>query len=182
MGLTTNRFNLTEEQESEFLQMFAEQAQYDACMKDLGLRDDICYTCTPYFSQIGNLPEKDMVLAWSESSCIIFANSVLGARTHRNAAIIDLLSNIAGKTPLSGLLTDEGRKANWLIELQINRLPHAQLLGALIGSKVLEDVPYIRGLNQFLSPDLDALTIDYLKEMGAACAAVGGAVGLYHVE
>jgi predicted aconitase len=47
--------------------------------------------------------------------------------------------------------------------------------------KVLEDVPFITGLDSFLTPRLEAATIDFLKEMGAACAAIG-AVGLYHVE
>ena len=177
-----NQYKLTEEQESEFRSMHADQPAYDDYMKALGLRDEDCYTCTPYFPEIGNIPGKDMVLAWSESSCIIFANSVLGARTHRNAAIIDLISNIAGKTPMAGFLTEDGRKANWLVELQISSLPTAQVLGALIGSKVFEGVPYICGLDRYLNSELDPFTIDYLKELGAACAAVGGAVGLFHIH
>jgi hypothetical protein len=106
---------------------------------------------------------------------------VLGARTNRNSSIIDILSNIIGKTPLTGFLTEEGRQANWLVEVKTNKRPNPQLLGAAIGMKVLEDVPFITGLDSFLTPRLEPATIDFLKEMGAACAAIG-AVGLYHVK
>ena len=86
-----------------------------------------------------------------------------------------------GKTPYSGLLTDEGRKATWLIEVATTELPEAQVLGSAIGMKVMEDVPYIRGLDSFLGKTLTPSVKDYFKDMGAA-AASNGAVGLYHVE
>jgi hypothetical protein len=94
---------------------------------------------------------------------------------------MDLLSNIAGKTPLADLLTDAGRKATWLIEVKTRKLPLPQLLGAAIGMKVLADVSFIVGLDRFLSSGLNEETRDYLHEMGTACATAG-AVGLYHVE
>jgi predicted aconitase len=94
---------------------------------------------------------------------------------------MDLLSNIVGKTPLAGLLTDEGRGATWLVEVRTAELPHPQLLGAAIGTKVVEDVPLIVGLDRFLGSGLGEETLDYLQEMGAACATYG-AVGLYHVD
>jgi predicted aconitase len=94
---------------------------------------------------------------------------------------MDICSNIVGKTPLTGFLTDEGRKARWKIEVATSKRPNPQLLGAAIGTKVLEDVPYITGLDRFLGTDIDETARDFLKEMGAACAAIG-AVGLYHVE
>ena len=172
---------VTPEQKALFLEMLGDQPDYDARMLQLGLRDKDAYTCTPYFLEVGNIPPRGAVLAWSESSCVVYANSVLGARTNRNAAILDLLSNIIGKTPLTGFLTHEGRRANWLIEVQTNKRPNPQLLGAAIGMKVMEDVPFITGLDPFLTSDLKPATIDFLKEMGAACAAIG-AVGLYHVE
>jgi predicted aconitase len=169
------------EEETEVLKMYHNQARYDELLVQLGLRDKDAFTCNPYQPEVGNVPKRDTILAWSESVCVAYANSVLAARTTRNGAIIDLLSNIAGKTPLAGLLTDEGRKASWLIEIRTKNLPNPQLLGAAIGLKVLEDVPYITGLDRFLNPKLDAGTTDYLQEMGAACAA-HGAVGLFHVE
>jgi predicted aconitase len=169
------------EQKQVFTEMFRDQARYDNRMLELGLRDRNAYTCTPYLSEVGNIPERDSILAWSESSCVVYVNSILGARTNRNAAVIDILSNIAGKTPECNLLTDEGRRATWLIEVKTKRRPNPQLLGAAIGMKVYEDVPYIVGLNSFLGRELNKEVCDYLKEMGAACAAIG-AVGLYHVE
>ena len=150
-------------------------------MSQLGLRDSEAWTCTPYLPQVGNIPGRGDTLAWSESACAIFANSVLGARTNRNGAIMDLLCSIVGKAPLAGLLTDEGRKATWLVEVRTEQKPAPQLLGAAIGSRVLADVPYIVGLDRFLGTDLNEETWDYLHEMGAACATAG-AVGLFHVE
>jgi predicted aconitase len=161
--------------------MYRDQKPYDEKMLQLGLWNHEAYTCTPYLPEIGNLPKRGDVLAWSESTCVVFANSVLGARTNRNGAILDLLCNIIGKAPLSGFLTDEGRQASWRIEVKTEKLPPPQLLGAAIGGKILADVPYIAGLDRFLGTDLNPFVRDYLHEMGAACAAAG-AVGLYHVE
>lgn len=161
--------------------MYREQEKYNARMVELGLVSEKGCTCTPYLPEVGSVPEKGAVLAWSESACAIYANSVLGARTNKNGAIIDLLCNIIGKTPLAGLLTDEGRKADWLIDLQFESLPPPQLLGAAIGSTVLSGVPYIRGLDRFLGNDLNRKAKDYLHEMGAACATAG-AIALFHAE
>lgn len=168
-------------QEQVLREIYKDQEQYEQKMLQLGLRDKFAFTCNPYLPEVGNAPERGTVLAWSESACVIFANSVLGARTNRNGAIIDLLSNIAGKTPLTGLLTDEGRRATWLIQVATSKLPFPSLLGAAIGQKVLAGVPFIVGLDRYLGPRLQGYTIDYLHEMGAACATFG-AVGLYHVE
>ena len=176
---------LTQKQVVLLTQMYEQQDRYDARMLELGLRDmDACMescTCTPYLPEVGNIPKKGDILAWSESACAIFPNSVLGARTNRNGAIMDLLSGIVGKTPLAGLLTDEGRRATWLVEVKTKNQPPGQLLGAAIGMKVLADVPFIVGLERFLGPGLNEESWDYLHEMGAACATAG-AVGLYHVE
>jgi predicted aconitase len=172
---------LTPEQGKRFKNMQRNQSLYDHRMRQLGLLNDDAYTCTPYFPEVGNIPQKGTVLAWSESSCVVYANSVIGARTNRNAAVMDLLSNIIGKTPLCGLLTDEGRQASWSVTLNTSALPNPQLFGAAIGMTVLEDVPYIIGLDRFLGTGLNEESRDYLKEMGAACAAIG-AVGLFHAE
>jgi len=166
----------------ELLQhMYQDQERYDEKLLQLGLRDSDAWTCTPYLPQVGNIPKRGDVLAWSESACAIYANSVLAARTNKNGAIMDLMCAIVGKTPLAGLLTDEGRRATWLAEVRTEELPVPQLLGAAIGMKVLADVPYIVGLDRFLGSGLNSETRDYLHEMGAACATAG-AVALYHVE
>jgi predicted aconitase len=178
--LDFENLRLDPDEEQAILEMYRDQARYDELMLALGLRDEDAYTCNPYQPEIGNIPERGTVLAWSESACAAFANSVLGARTNRNGAIMDLLSNIVGKTPYAGLVTDEGRAATWLIDVQADDLPNPQLLGAAVGKKVGDGVPYIEGLDGFLSADLDQAAIDYLQEMGAACATYG-AVGLFHV-
>jgi predicted aconitase len=160
---------------------YHDQPRYEEKMLKLGLRDPEAYTCTPYLPQVGNIPKRGDILAWSESACAIFANSVLGARTNKNGAIMDLLCGIVGKAPLSGLLSDEGRRATWLVNVETEELPAPQLLGAAIGQKVLADVPFIVGLDRFLGRGLNARSRDYLHEMGAACATAG-AVALFHVE
>jgi hypothetical protein len=179
--LDFENLGLRPEQERALEEMYRDQARYDERMLQLGLRDADAYTCNPYLPEVGNIPQRGTILAWSESACAIYANSVLAARTNRNGAIMDLLSNIVGKTPLAGLLTDEGRRATWLVEITTEELPHPQLLGGAIGKKVLEGVPFIVGLDRFLGSELNQETLDYLQEMGAACATYG-AVGLYHVE
>ena len=84
--------------------MYRDQARYEDLLLQLGLRDADAYTCRPFLEEVGNIPKRGDVLAWSESACVVYANSVLGARTNRNGAIMDLLCNVAGKVPLSGLL------------------------------------------------------------------------------
>ncbi len=172
---------LNPEVESAILEMHSNQDRYDELMMQLGLRDKDAYTCNPYQPEVGNIPDRGAILAWSESACAIFANSVLGARTIRNGAIMDLLLNIVGKTPLTGLLTDEGRKANWLVEIEMENLPDPQLLGTAIGLTIQTGVPYLSGLDRFLNNDLDETTMDYLNNMGAMLATYS-AVSLFHVE
>jgi len=170
-----------------FKVMYSKQDAYEAQLRKLGLINDDGFTCTCYMNEAGNLPKKGEVLSWAESSAVVFANSVLGARCNRNSGIIELFGSIAGKVPYFGLLTDEGRKAAWIIEVKTSKKPEAQLLGSAIGMKVMEEVPFIRGLDKWLGGDLDRNTekgraaADYLKDFGAATAS-NGAVGLYHVE
>lgn len=159
--------------------MYSKQAQYEAQLEKLGLVDKEAFTCTCYMDEVGNTPKKGDVLSWSESSAVVYANSVLGARCNRNSGIIDIMGSILGYVPYFGFLTDEGRKATWKIEIRTTKKPEAQLLGSAVGMKVMEDVPYIIGLDKWLGQlDDDAKT--YLKDFGAATAS-NGAVGLYHV-
>ncbi len=167
-------------QKMVFRILYKSQNHLDILLQKLGLQEN-GYTCTCYLPEVGNIPKQDDILAWSESSAVVFANSVLGARTNRNSAGIDILMGIIRKTPEFDLLTDEGRKATWIINLKTETLPDAQLLGSAIGMKVMEDVPYIVGLDKFLGNELNDENLAYLKDMGAA-AASNGAVGLYHVE
>ncbi|PWM44028.1 MAG: hypothetical protein DBX47_06375 [Clostridiales bacterium] len=160
--------------------MYGKQKDYEEQLKALGLKDDNAFTCACYLPQVGNTPKKGDILSWAESSAVVYANSVLGARCNRNSAFIDLFGAILGKVPNFGLLTDEGRKATWVIDVRCKKKPEAQVLGSAIGLKVMEDVPYIKGLDEYLHT-LDDDACAYLKDMGAATAS-NGAVGLYHVD
>ena len=161
--------------------MYSKQADYEEQLKSLGLVEEDAFTCACYLDQVGNKPKKGDILSWAESSAVVYANSVLGARCNRNSGIMDIMGSIAGFVPSFGLLTDEGRKATWVIKVQTTEKPEAQLLGSAIGMKVMEDVPYIVGLDKWLGKELDDAACAYLKDFGAATAS-NGAVGLYHVE
>ena len=161
--------------------MYNKQAFYEDQLQKLGLLDKDGFTCTCYMHEVGNTPKMGDVLSWSESSAVVYANSVLGARCNRNSGILDLMGSVAGFVPYFGLLTDEGRKAKWIIRINTTKKPEAQLLGSAIGMKVTEDVPYVIGLDKYLGDELNDAACTYLKDFGAACAS-NGAVGLYHID
>ena len=161
--------------------MYNKQDFYEGQLEKLGLLNKDAFTCTCYMSEVGNKPEQGEVLSWSESSAVVYANSVLGARCNRNSGIMDIMGSIVGYVPYFGLLTDEGRKATWIVKIETSKKPEAQLLGSAIGMKVMEDVPYVVGLDKWLGTELDDAACTYLKDFGAATAS-NGAVGLYHVE
>ena len=161
--------------------MYSRQNDYEEQLRKLGLLSDNAFTCTCYMDEVGNKPGYGEILSWSESSAVVYANSVLGARCNRNSGIIDLMGSVIGYVPKFGLLTDEGRKADWIVEVKTTKKPEAQLLGSAIGMKVMEDVPYVKGLDQWLGTELDDEACTYLKDFGAATAS-NGAVGLYHID
>ena len=160
--------------------MYNKQDFYEGQLQKLGLMDKDAFTCTCYMPEVGNKPEKGEILSWSESSAVVYANSVLGARCNRNSGILDIMGSIVGYVPYFGLLTDEGRKATWIVKIETSKKPEAQLLGSAIGMKVMEDVPYVVGLDKWLGTELDDAACTYLKDFGAATAS-NGAVGLYHI-
>ena len=164
-----------------FNAMYSKQSSYEKQLLELGILSPSAFTCTCYMDEVGNIPNEGDVLSWAESSAVVYANSVLGARCNRNSGIIELFGSIVGYVPYFGLLTDEGRKAKWLVEVTTDTLPEAQVLGSAIGLHVMEDVPYIVGLDRFFPDGLTDRAKAYLKDMGAATAS-NGAVGLYHIE
>ena len=161
--------------------MYSTQESYEKQLEKLGLKDKDAFTCTCYMDEVGNKPKKGDVLSWAESSAVVYANSVLGARCNRNSGIIDIMGSVVGFVPCFGLLTDEGRKATWIVDIQTTKKPEAQLLGSAIGMKVMEAVPYVRGLDKWIGNELDDAACTYLKDFGAATAS-NGAVGLYHID
>ena len=161
--------------------MYKQQTRYEKQLDEMGLLNKDGFTCTCYLDEVGNKPKMGEVLSWAESSAVVYANSVLGARCNRNSGILELMGSIAGCVPYFGLLTDDGRRADWIVEVRTSRKPEAQLLGSAIGMKVMDKVPYVKGLDKFLGTELDNDVIGYLKDFGAASAS-NGAVGLYHIE
>ena len=127
--------------------MYNKQDFYENQLNKLGLMDQDAFTCACYMDEVGNKPEKGEILSWAESSAVVYANSVLGARCNRNSGIMDIMGSVLGYVPYYGLLTEEGRKATWVIKVETSKKPEAQLLGSAIGMKVMEDVPYIEGLD-----------------------------------
>ena len=161
--------------------MYSKQKEYEEQLMKVGLRDRDSFTCTCYLDEVGNQPKKGDVLSWAESSAVVFANSVLGARCNRNSGMLDLFGSIIGYVPYFGLVKDEGRKATWKVYVKTTSKPEAQILGSAIGMKVMEEVPYVYGLDQWIGNELNDETVSYLKDFGAATAS-NGAVGLYHID
>jgi len=131
------------------------------------------YTCTPYYS--GCLPRSGEHIAWSESAAIVFANSVLGARTNRESNPTAISSALTGKTPLYGYHITENRAGTVLVEARcdFNDSSDYSALGYYVGSRVGSEVPV------FLIKKAQPST-DNLKSLGAALAT-SGEVALFHV-
>jgi len=145
----------------------------DACIDMGGLPT---FTCAPY--QLSQRPRFGDQIAWAESNAIVFANSVVGARTNRYGDFIDISCAITGRAPAAGLHLDEGRRGTVLfrlIDLPDSLVAHDvfyPVLGHLIGLASGNGVPVIEGLPA-------SATEDQLKAIGAA-AASSGSVALFH--
>jgi len=134
------------------------------------------WTCAPY--QLAGRPSLGQQIAWAESNAIVFANSVLGARTNRYGDFIDICAAITGRVPHAGLHLEENRRAE--IVFRLAGVPDRLLkedvlypvLGHLVGKEAGSAVVAIVGL----PPDTSE---DRLKALGAA-AASSGSVALFH--
>jgi predicted aconitase len=155
-------------------------------MRDLAIRQMNAYvamgctpswTCAPY--QAGFRPGLGEQVAWAESNAVVFANSVLGARTNRYGDFLDICCALTGYAPNSGLHLSENRTATIVVDtsnipsLLKSRDDFYPVLGAWLGHTVGTDIAVIDGLPSDISEDK-------LKALGAA-AASSGAVGLFHV-
>ena len=135
------------------------------------------WTCAPY--QESQRPSFGQQIAWGESSAVVFANSVLGARTERYPDLLDICAAVTGRAPAAGLHLDENRTGQLLFQLE--GIPASLqeddsfygVLGHFIGAKARDRIPVINGLNV-------APSEDQLKALGAAMAS-SGAVALYHL-
>lgn len=130
-------------------------------------------TCTPYYLHETSFGDH---LAWSESSAVSYANSVIGARTNREGGPGALAAALVGKTPCYGLHLDKNRNPDVVIEVKSDEndwgIARYGALGYHTGKLVGNKIPYFLGI----TPDNDQL-----KALGAAMAATG-AVALYHVK
>ncbi|MCL4393481.1 MAG: aconitase X [Chloroflexi bacterium] len=135
------------------------------------------WTCAPY--QTEWKPSFGQQICWGESNAIVFANSVIGARTERYPDLLDICCAITGRVPARGLHLDENRAGEMLIRLVDVPLAiqrddtFCPVLGHLIGKVAQDRIPVIDGLN--VQP-----TEDQLKALGAA-AASSGTVALFHI-
>lgn len=135
------------------------------------------WTCTPY--QTAHRPTFGQQIAWGESNAIVFANSVIGARTERYPDLMDICAAITGRVPALGLHLTENRAGQLLLRLRDVPLEMQQsetfytILGALMGRLAGEQIPVVEGLA--VTP-----TEEQLKALGAASASAG-AVALFHL-
>lgn len=134
------------------------------------------WTCAPY--QVGHRPAQGEDIAWAESNAVVFANSVLGARTNRYGDFLDICAALTGRAPRYGLHLPENRRATILVrtaslsETLKRSSVFFPVLGAWLGRTVGSEIAAIEGLPQDTSEDA-------LKALGAAAASTG-AVALFH--
>ena len=119
--------------------MYSKQDFYEDQLQKLGLMEKDAFTCTCYMDEVGNIPKKGDILSWSESSAVVYANSVLAARCNRNSGIIDLMGAICGFVPRFGLLTDEGNGEGPQVNLL---LVHAQdhLMTSMLAQELIAEL------------------------------------------
>lgn len=125
-------------------------------------------TCTPYL--IGNLPSLGEHIGWAESSSIVFANSVLGARTNRESGISALASAVIGRTPYYGLHLEENRRATFSVEIktELNNQADYSAMGYYVG-KNNEGIPLFKNAKP---------SLEEMKALGAALGT--GSISMFH--
>jgi hypothetical protein len=131
-------------------------------------------TCTPYL--LSNPPKRGAHLAWAESSAVIYANSIIGAKTNREGGPMALASAIVGKTPQYGFHLEENRLPTIEVNVtaEIKDELDFSLLGYQIGKRLPEETPLIHLHSG--EPSLVSL-----KALGASMATSGGQA-LYHIK
>lgn len=157
------------------------QMKLDYVHSKLGAPDLNFRSCACYLKEVGNAPAPGTPVAWCESSAVNYGNSVLGIRTNRYGAGMEMVCAMLGKAPSFGLMTDEGRQAKWLIDIKTSEEPDWGALGTAIGRKCVEDIPFVAGVEDYFGGEVTVDNMHKLKAMGSATAAAG-AVGCYHVE
>lgn len=134
------------------------------------------FTCSPYL--LDSSPVKGEQIAWSESNAVIYANTVLGARTTKHPDFLDLCIAITGRAPESGVYLQENRRPSLLIDVESPGKPNDAfwpLIGYMVGKEAPDQIPLVRGLAQH-TPSSD--------DLKALCAAFGttSAAPMLHIE
>ncbi len=159
----------------EWANMPVSKSLYETQLRIVNLYSSIgidpVLTCTPYYLKKA---VEGSHLAWSESSAISYANSVLGARTNREGGPSALASSLIGKTPCYGLHLDECRKGSYSVDVNVplDYTADYGALGTLVGQTAKMRVPVFNGIKRY--------SRNSLKSLGAGMAA-SGAVSLYHI-
>jgi len=138
--------------------------------KDMGV--DIILSCTPYLA--GNKPEKGVHIAWSESSAVAYANSVLGAMTNRESGISALSASILGKTPNYGMHIKEERRPTIRVKVKVDIRDESGfgVLGYILSNKIDDEIPWIEGLRN--------IDLNKLKILSASIATYTG-LSIFHI-
>lgn len=133
----------------------------------------LTYNCTPYIDT--NVPNFKEVIAYSESSATPYANAVWGARTNREGANSALCAAITGYVPEYGLLLDENRKGDILVEVQADvKTPYDYHIIGMLGKKIGDGIPVFTGFPK------ETITKEALRNLGAQLNT-SGAYGMYHI-
>ena len=133
---------------------------------------EISCTCTPYLA--GNKPGFGEHVAWGESSAVVYANSVIGARTNREGGPSALAASLTGRTPLYGLHLKENRAPTLVVNVEtpLNFPEDFSAMGYHVGRAARDGIPYFKGIRR--------ASLEELKTLSAALASSGG-VAMFHV-
>ena len=134
----------------------------------------LSYNCTPYIDT--NVPHYGEVIAFSESSATPYVNAVWGARSNREGANSALCAAITGYVPEYGLLLEENRKGDILVEVKADvKTPYDYHIIGMLGKKIGEGIPVFTGFPK------ETITKEGLRNLGAELNT-SGAYGMYHIE
>lgn len=138
--------------------------------REMGM--DLSLTCTPHYQYF---PPKGSHLAWSESSAVVYANSVLGAWTNREGGPSALAAALIGKTPNYGVHRPENRQPSVVVDVRAELRNEMEFgaLGHYVGKELKDEVPLFKGLTGY--------SLDDLKQLGAALAS-SGMTSIFHVQ
>ena len=134
---------------------------------------EVSCTCTPYLA--GNEPRFAQHIAWGESSAVVYANSVIGARTNREGGPSALAASLTGRTPLYGYHLDENRRPTSVVQVKtpLESAEDFSAMGYFVGKAVKDGIPFFSGVR--------SAGLEELKTLSAALASSGG-VAMFHME